>query len=63
MAVQDLLVRHGFAVKSLLSGTAALAAIDDNPDEFDVVLSDNHMVGMSGMELCVELSARARTIL
>src|SRR5688500_10608887 len=47
---------RGFAVESRASGGAALALLEGT--DFDVVLTDLHLEGASGLELCERILAR-----
>ncbi len=53
----ELLTGYGYRVTVRESGTAALAAVRDSPQDFDLVLSDQTMPGMSGLELASKLRA------
>src|SRR5688572_819232 len=54
--VDETLSKRGFEVTIATSGAKALLALEQN--EFDVVLSDLRMPGMSGLELCQRLHGR-----
>ena len=58
-AFRTLLEMEGAHVRAESSGNAALAAAED--DEFDLILSDIGMPGMSGYELIAELRKLPRT--
>ncbi|MEX1364233.1 MAG: sigma-54 dependent transcriptional regulator [Nannocystaceae bacterium] len=55
--LEILLGREGFAVTSVGSAEAALAHIDVHGPELDAVLTDLHMDGMGGIELCGRVEA------
>jgi PAS domain S-box-containing protein len=50
LMVERLLTRHGYTVRSVCDPAEALAALRADPQAFDVVVTDYHMPGMSGME-------------
>lgn len=55
--LEVLLGREGFAVTSVGSAEAALARIEVDGPELDAVLTDLHMDGMGGIELCRRVEA------
>lgn len=57
LVLRTLLRKHGYQVEVAESAEAALAQLE--PFDPDFVLADVRMSGMTGLELCAELSARA----
>ncbi|HSF01804.1 MAG TPA: response regulator, partial [Solirubrobacterales bacterium] len=55
-SLELVLAAEGYAVRSVASGAAALAAVEQSP--YDVVLCDLRMPGMDGMELLPQLARR-----
>jgi len=53
--------KRGIATRAVGSGTAALEFLRDNP--CDVVVTDVHMAGMTGIELCEQLKVSNRDVL
>ncbi|HEY6037643.1 MAG TPA: sigma-54 dependent transcriptional regulator [Kofleriaceae bacterium] len=53
--------KRGIAARAVNSGAAALEFLRDNP--CDVVVTDVHMAGMTGIELCEQLKASNRDVL
>jgi len=51
-----MLERLGYQVTSRTSSIEALEAFRDNPDKFDLVITDMQMPNMSGDKLSVELN-------
>ena len=51
----DVLENDGFDVTEASSGDAALALFERNPDGFDLLLTDQVMPGISGIELARRL--------
>jgi len=51
MVVGSLLERAGYVAVSVGDGASALAALRDDPQGFDMILTDYNMPGMSGLEL------------
>jgi CheY-like chemotaxis protein len=49
------LSKMGYSVSGFSDATLALAAFRTRPDEFDVVITDVSMPGLSGPDLAVEL--------
>ena len=47
--------RPSYELASALDGEAALAKMADDPAPFDVVITDNNMPGLSGVELVRQL--------
>ena len=54
--LRDVLRDHGFTTEAVSSGQAALERLQGRPA--DLVLTDVHMPGMSGIDLCQELRER-----
>ncbi len=54
-STEALLRALGYSVTSAASGTEALAAIEDTPQPFDVILSDVVMPGLGGRQLLEQL--------
>lgn len=50
LMVERLLSRHGYTVQSMCDPAEALAALRADPQSFDVVVTDYHMPGMSGLD-------------
>lgn len=50
-----LLSEYGYQVVTITSSTEALERVRNNPQEFDLVISDQSMPGLSGKELIKEL--------
>jgi len=48
---QALLEKHGYAVKTQIDGPSALETIKNNPNDFDLVVTDLIMPHMSGLQL------------
>jgi CheY-like chemotaxis protein len=55
-AMGFLLQSAGYRVQSAASGVEALALLENNP--FDLLITDNHMPGMSGVDLAMTSRAR-----
>ncbi len=55
LATQTVLTRKGFTVTGASDGKLALALFKANPDEFDLIVTDQSMPKMSGSELTREL--------
>ena len=53
--VQQSLGRDGHIVESFADGASALARMKENPEFFDVFISDHHMPRMNGLEVVREL--------
>jgi CheY-like chemotaxis protein len=53
--VQQSLARDGHVVESFADGASALARMKENPEGFDVFISDHHMPKMNGLEVVREL--------
>jgi len=53
--------KRGIAARAVSSGAAALEFLRDNP--CDVVVTDVHMAGMTGIELCEQLKVSNRDVL
>lgn len=49
--------REGHQVESFADGASALARIKEDPQGFDVFISDHHMPKMNGLEVVRELRA------
>jgi DNA-binding NtrC family response regulator len=54
--VERLLQRSGYRVSTFQSANAALAAVRDDPDTFDFVVTDFNMPERSGLDLAHELA-------
>ncbi len=54
-AVQTMLTRLGYEVMSKMSSVEAFEAFRNNPDRFDLVITDQTMPNMTGRELTKEL--------
>jgi PAS domain S-box-containing protein len=52
---REMLVRIGYKVTALSDSLEALHAFRENPDSFDLVISDQTMPGMTGMQLAKEM--------
>jgi CheY-like chemotaxis protein len=52
-----LLTRRGYHVDVASNGAAAWETVAQDPTRFDVVITDNQMPGMSGVELAQKLRA------
>jgi CheY-like chemotaxis protein len=52
-----ILERHGFRVTGLTSADEALAAIQRNPESFDLVVTDHYMPRVSGVHLASEIGS------
>ena len=55
--MQRLLERRGFRISGYSSQREALAALRAQPEEFDLVVSDYNMPGMSGLDVAREVRA------
>nr|WP_320011784.1 response regulator [uncultured Desulfobulbus sp.] len=55
--VQNMLERLGYRVSVRTNGTDALAAFRDDPDRFDLIITDQTMPGMTGTELAQRILA------
>lgn len=49
--IAEALRHHGFDVKTALSGPSAKALMDQNPSQFDIVISDLRMPQIDGVTL------------
>lgn len=49
--VQISLARDGHSVETVADGKPAIELLRANPDAFDVLITDHHMVQMNGLEL------------
>lgn len=49
--VRRLLERRGYRVTGMLSQDEAIQAVRDNPNGFDLLLTDYNMPGMSGLDV------------
>jgi signal transduction histidine kinase len=56
LMVERLLQRSGYRVSTFQSANAALAAVRDDPDTFDFVVTDFNMPECSGLDLAHELA-------
>jgi DNA-binding NtrC family response regulator len=52
---ESLLKRMGYNIKPFMDSTKALEAFRSNPDQFDIVVSDITMPGLSGEDLSEKL--------
>jgi len=59
---QRLLERHGYRVTGYTDPRAALAAVQAAPGQFDLVVTDYNMPGLSGLELAEALKALSPTL-
>ncbi|MGV1100600.1 ATP-binding protein [Thiovibrio sp. JS02] len=50
-----LLKKLGYTVQAFFESGEALAAFRENPDAFDLVITDQTMPGMTGLEICREV--------
>jgi len=57
-SAEEMLAEMGYEPVGFSSGTQALAAFEDAPDRFDLVVTDHTMPGLSGIELTERLHAR-----
>ena len=55
-AMKHFLEHHGYACEEAEHGAAALAKLDQGPS-VDLIVSDNHMPVMTGMDLLVQVKA------
>ena len=55
LMVERLLQRAGYRVTALQDAELALAALRERPQDFDVVLSDFNMPGMTGLQLALHV--------
>ncbi|MCB1645091.1 MAG: response regulator [Pseudomonadales bacterium] len=58
----ELFHRHGCDVTSTQSAEKALSLINENPDDFDLVITDQTMPGMTGTELATILNNSHREL-
>ena len=57
----EMLISHGYEVDAVEDGEAAwnaLLASDYGPDSYDLVITDNHMPKLTGLELAKRLRAQ-----
>jgi DNA-binding response OmpR family regulator len=52
---KNVLEKHGYAVKGYTSARLALKDFENNPNSFDIVVTDQSMPDMTGKEFAVEL--------
>lgn len=52
---EDLLGDLGYQVRSALSGTQALELFQQNPQAFDLLITDESMPGLTGIELAQKI--------
>jgi PAS domain S-box-containing protein len=57
LVTQRLLERRGFRVTAFLDPAEALAALRADPARFDMVVTDNNMPGLSGLDVAREVRA------
>jgi PAS domain S-box-containing protein len=57
LLTKRLLERHGYRVTGYSNPRAALAAVQADPEQFDLVVTDYNMPGLSGLELAEALKA------
>ena len=55
--VSTILLSAGHQVETACDGREALARIQAGPDDFDLLITDNRMPGLTGVELVQELRA------
>jgi DNA-binding response OmpR family regulator len=55
MLIERTLVRQGYTVERFEESTAALEAVRQNPARFDLVITDQTMPGLTGLDLAREL--------
>ncbi len=58
-AMKHFLEHHGYACEETEHGAAALARLEEGPS-IDLIVSDNHMPVMIGMDLLVQVKANPR---
>ncbi len=56
--ITELMAESGHSTRTARDGHEALAVLGDEADRFDVVLTDLHMPGMSGLDLASQISGR-----
>lgn len=56
--IRVLLMEHGYAVVDVATGTEALAAIDDEEQTLDLLLTDVLMPGIKGTEVATHMAAK-----
>jgi two-component system cell cycle sensor histidine kinase/response regulator CckA len=56
--VTRLLTRQGYAVSGFTGADEALAALQASPQDFDLVITDLNMPGLSGLDLAREVLRR-----
>jgi DNA-binding response OmpR family regulator len=57
-SMRFIFTRPLYELSSALDGEAALAKVESDPDPFDVVITDDHMPGVCGVELVRQLRKR-----